>query len=790
MSIKSVSDVDEVLEQLKLTKTAIHIENIDITWDIINQSVITNEMLTILLAKTSCLPLVPDFTAPDVVEKLGLNNEQSTLIQNFNGQLIHIQGLLQKLIITEYVTSSIFKEMIDDEIDSLPQSDMSYLEEFIKNYQDNKSDIIQKGGQGEMYIRIILYAIFSACIVAANNNLALVEPRSKTYSTGVVSYSPEQFTEELIMQTRTTSGPLEISGVIAEYDREIGEEIQTMYGKLTQFLQIVKRKNGKEVLQEFIKDFNQRAESFTAQAENTCLQLMVKSKENDVFSQWTDIDTIEETEKKIIELNNEVEKQVSVITEDISRDVSGIAATTVSAPFDNPATTAISMASHISSLGLNMYNYLSVTNSLVKEKKQLIQQQKTVMQQAESLSLVSKDEKIEFEYKIYEFSRIYCQLGYFFKISADDNMISVYGDRVPYLQMINLVISLNDNLQLQITKLATSDKKDETETRLTISGLISLQQRLGVLKKITEMLGLFINRSAKIRIMKTNEFPDPKSIENIKSFFNQQLSELENLLVKLNATFPEREQKMQEQLELLQEDKKLKEKAIDIKLLEEDIKDIEQNERAIITQRKTDRFIRQGVTTFNVSGAILQSWSDIGLNMTQGINNNLSKYVSSLTELAGSGPLALLDGILKLLRKSLYRLFTEPSIYVILVCGLLAFEFTIGGIKGKIKMFLNAAKQTIVTIVIGPFILVYRAIKTPFGWVFRQISTLYMDRQNYKKFLKEQEEGEIYDPNQKYGGRKRKTRRNKKNKKNKTRKFRHGKKHNTRHRRRRLTKRR
>jgi hypothetical protein len=114
MSIKLVSDVDEVLEQLKLTQTAIHIENIDITWDIINQSVITNEMLTILLAKTSCLPLVPDFTAPDVVKKLGLNNEQSALIQNFNSQLIHIQGLIQKLIITEYVTSSIFKEMIDN----------------------------------------------------------------------------------------------------------------------------------------------------------------------------------------------------------------------------------------------------------------------------------------------------------------------------------------------------------------------------------------------------------------------------------------------------------------------------------------------------------------------------------------------------------------------------------------------------------------------------------------------------------------------------------------------------
>ena len=786
----NVSDIDKVLEELKENKTAIHIENIDITWDIINQSVITNEMLIILLAKTSCLPLVPDFTAPNVVEKLGLNNEQSLLIQNFNGQLIQIHGMLQRFIITQYISSSILKQLIDNEIDSLPHTDMSFLEEFIQNYNDNKEGIIQKGGQIEMLSRLFLYLLFCSCLSLASNNLAIIDPNSKTYSTGVVVYSPEEFTEELIIQPRTSSGPIGIEGIIAEYDTKVNREMQTFYGKLTNFLQLVKKKNGEEVLQEYIRDFNQRSENFTTQIEKSCLELMVKSKDYNVFSQWTDIDTIEETEEKIIELSKTVEKQVSDISQDVSRDLTGIAATTVTAPFENPVTTAISMTSYISSLGVNLYNYLSVTNSLVKEKKKIIEQQQSVIQQAKTSMSVSKEDKIAFEYKIYEFSRIYCQLGYYLKISAKDNKINVYGDKVPYPAMVNLIISLNDNLQLQITKLTTSSESNQLETRLTISALLSLQQRLGVLKKITEMLGLFINRSAKIRIMKTNEFPDPTSIDNIKSFFNEQLSELENLLVKLNVIFPEKEQQQEEQITLLQQEKKFKEKSIDIKVLEQDLEDIKQNETAIITQRKTDRFIRQGEVVFTATGAIVQSWSYMGLNITEGLSDSISKYASALTELSGSGPLAILDGILKILRKGLYRILTEPSIYILIVCGLLAFEFIIGGIKGRIKMFINTAKQIMVTIVVGPLILVYKVIKTPFGYVFKQIGTLYMNDKNNKNYS-ELEDDAVQGllALSKRGGVKKRTRKNK-NKKNKTRKNRHGKKHNTRHKRRRLTRRR
>lgn len=785
------SSIDKILEQLKQSGTATHIENIDFTWDIINQSVITNEMLTLLLVKTSCLPIVPDFTAPAVVEKLHITNEEAKFIQNFNSQLIHVHGLVQKLIITEYVSSSIVKEMIDNEIETLPQSDISYLLGFIKNYQENKSNIQQKGGQPGMLIRILLTIIITTCVSIANTNLQLVDPESKTYSSRVAVYTPDQFTEELQSQPRSTSGPIHISGILTEYDKQIEEELQRFIPKLTQFLQLTKRQNGLQVLQEFTRDYNRRSDAVSREIERRCLELMVKAKENDIFSEWTDIDTIEETERKIQELSTDAENRQKYISEDISKDLTGLATTAATTAatvltgtlVESPLTTAITFSSYISSLGVNFYNYISVTDSVVKEKKQLLEKQKTAVQQAESVGTInSREEKQSFELKIYEFACLYCSAGYNLKIKATTDSIQVYGDKVPYIAMINLINALNDNLQLQITKSMTSN------SRTIISALISLQQRLNVLKQITEMIGVIVNRSAKLRITTTNDFPEPNSVEDVKLFFNNQLSQLENLLVQLGLTFPQREQKMDTDIQILQEEKRLAEKEIEIKLLEEDLRDIEQNESSIIIQRKTDRFIRNGQNIFNATAAITTSWLDMGLSGIQGTSNYIGQFTESLSDVVSAGPFSIIDSGLKFLRKILYRIMTEPSLYIILICGLLAMEITIGGVRGRIRIFFNAAKQLIITIVIGPFVLVYKGIKTPFGWIFKQISTLYT--QNPQRTITQSEEDAVQGllALGRRGGR-RKTRKNK-NKKNKTRKIRHRKKHNTRHRKSHITRRR
>jgi hypothetical protein len=176
----------------------------------------------------------------------------------------------------------------------------------------------------------------------------------------------------------------------------------------------------------------------------------------------------------------------------------------------------------------------------------------------------------------------------------------------------------------------------------------------------------------------------------------------------------------------------------------------------------------------------------MGLSGIQGTASYVGQFTESLSDVISAGPFSIIDSGLKFLRKILYRIMTEPSLYIILICGLLAMEITIGGVRGRIRIFFNAAKQLIITIVVGPFVLVYKGIKTPFGWIFKQISTLYT--QNPQRTITQSEEDAVQGllALGRRGGR-RKTRKNK-NKKNKTRKIRHRKKHNTRHRRKHMTK--
>jgi len=56
------TDIQILLDKLKSTGEAIQIDNVDITWNFNNLLLISNEKLAILLAKTSLLPIISDFT--------------------------------------------------------------------------------------------------------------------------------------------------------------------------------------------------------------------------------------------------------------------------------------------------------------------------------------------------------------------------------------------------------------------------------------------------------------------------------------------------------------------------------------------------------------------------------------------------------------------------------------------------------------------------------------------------------------------------------------------------------
>ncbi len=807
-NITQDNPTDTILKLLETSGKAIQLKegDYDITWNLNNQQIISIQMLVFLLAKTTCLPLVPDFTDPEVIKKLEITQEQANMLQDFNNQLIYAHNSLQKMIITNYVISSICKQMIDHTIDTLPEVNMDYLLNYIKNFHDPSLMEGQTGGQFMSFLHIIFTFIILLAITLseADLSLALVDPTLKKYTKGLINYTPDEFTSELIQQPHVTSGEISISKIITKYDENVDKQMKTLKGRLLQMLASEPEK-AQEILNQFIEDFNTKSSTFSNEVEKSCIELMVGCKKNGVFSEWSDIDSYEETEKKIQAAEHNVTEQIDSLEQKIQEDAFNVAVTGM-ASLASPSE-IFTAASYMASFGTNLWEYLSTTKKVVQQKKQVLSEHQTVIQKVEETMPLSKEDRTAFELKIYEFSKIYCSLGYNLKLVSNQTSIIIDGDNVPYLSMINLIDSLNGNLQLQITQLITDNPNPSQDVKTTISALLSIQQRLNVLKEITESLKYIVNYSGRAHINKMNKYATSRTIDEFKDFFNDQLLQLQILVEKLGKKFPEREDKLKEEKERIETEAELS-------IIEQDIQDLAQNASAIVRQRIAERKSRENSDWWNAIKIQGQSWADVGLNMTRFGSENMKKYTTALTELTGSPILGLFDGILKFLNQILYKLLTNPAGWVVILAGLFVLEFTIGGVRGTIRIF-KTAGGLIVTITIGPIVWVYKLTKTGLGYLWTHLSTLVVGRNaedlnaderevlrlgvfdygphgeaNYQRFQAQQEEGEIYNPERVYeGGKLKKHKKTRKNKKRKTRKLKHGKRRQTKHKRLRPTRR-
>jgi hypothetical protein len=784
--------IDKLLQNLHESKNVIHVDDLDVTWDLNNLLVNSTESLSILLAKTSCLPLVPNFTEPVIYQTIGITQEQSNMVQEFNEQLISIHGIVEKYCVQQYVIQSIIKKMMDDIILNLPETDMTYLLDFIKTYHENKNNNLIGGQKGMHFIhfmKIVIYLFFIVCFVSPlsidkqTDELSLIDTSKKTYSLGLVQYSVEQFTQELMIRDPNTSGKMSVNNLVAKYDDNIKEELNTVFGLITDIFS--KKELGNQRLQRIINDFNKDSRYFSREVEETCIELMVNSKEHGIFNDFTDIDTLKDTEKKIENIENLVKQQTDNIKQGILGSVTGAVISGVAATLTGDTVTPYT---YIADAGSNIYDYISNTKKNIQEKKQTLTDQKSITENIEETSkIMSESEKLEFESKIFVFSKLYCSLGYNLQIGTSNNLIEIIGDKVPYTSMVNLITTLEKNLAFQITKLST-DKLDDT-TKYTVMSLVSLQQRLSILKKITDSLYTIVNFSAKIQILKMESYSTPTTMGEFEEYLKDQLSKVKELLINLNKRFPLRETQLEEKKKNIEED-------IELMSREANIQDMIQNATSYARQRSVERMSKENADWWLSTKTIGSSWIDLGLNSTMFVKEGLGKYTEAFTDLAAEGPLSVIKSIIKFLNKILYELFTNPAGWTLIMAGLSVISFMTGGITGTIRIFKQSGKL-ILTIAIGSFMFVYELIKTPFGFIYRNIGTLFLPsieygpsgKENYVRFIKNQEEGEIYDPTVTYGGKVRKYKKTRKNKRDKTRKLKRGKRRYTRYRKKSSTKR-
>ena len=720
----------KLLELLRKTGKATYLDNnIGPTYDFNNHIVNSLQIILILLTKISCIPIVPDFSNTEVYNKIGITNEQSKMIQEFNQQFINIHGMIQKFCIYQYVMLSILKKMIDDTIIDLMENatiDTDFLMDFLQNKVLNEKQLglsnnVQAGGNKNIYLLLNKLFLFFLLITASScfpieelTQVSLTLSNEKIK--GILSYTPEQLTQAFTNNEPISSGEISVNKTIVSYDKKIQKELKSLMGRFKKLYS--ETPNATEKFNEIIEKFNDDANIFSKGVEKSCRDLMLEIYKKKVYKTWTSIDTIAETSEKLNKISEEVSKNTENLKTGVLSDMTNLAVSAVTGD-------VVSATISVGSLGNTILDLINVQKDS-KIKKSETQTSQKIISEAEKASqnVITENDMIEFEEKLHVSSQLFCSYGYNLQIElTSESTINIIGDVVPYMSIINFLSTLDRNIAKKIEDLSINKSDESNETKNTIKSLISIQERLEILKLISNALYSFIIYSGKKDIIKIDKFAKQTSIDEFKTLLNKQLEHLQLLLDDLNKKFPLQEQFISENKEIFKAETELNKQ-------KQNITSTARQQEANIAAKDTGEWWRSTET-------IALSWLNIGLNITSFSGNVGSNYIKEISRAIVVKPISAATSILlETLTVVGGNILMSPSGISVIMAGILTMSFMFAGTTKTIRVF-KYMGQTFVAISVGTFLFVWKLTKTPFGFIWTKISTLMV------KFLKRAEPDEF-----------------------------------------------
>jgi hypothetical protein len=867
----------ELLNILKTTGEAIQIEGYDITLGIANEPINIIMMLEFLLAKTRCLPLVPNFTDQTLISEIGITEDQANMIQEFNQKLIYIHSLLQKMIMTYYVISCFSKQMIDDAIAAVPEENMDILLDYIKNFND--PNLIQTGGGPgwfERLSKILFVGIASIATISGeevlpvrnatqpsqismttSSNQELQEPMpqfalviEQGWNENLVGIEPGQFFRTLKKNPKISSDEVDTSNLVTVYSETRQKELNSLWGKLTYIIS-PEPTTGQQMIDEFVRDWNDRVQDFSQSASEGCTDLMLLAERQGIFKHWSSMDNIEETLQKSRRASMALQNKSEEIQDSFVKKGMSAISTAAVAIFDPSQWSTVVYQSM--DIGFDLIGLLSNTDAHTQQKS--FSEHESHLSTLEKKIPLTKTQRIGFESNIAKFSRYYCDRSYNLRLEPGENSMTVIGDNVPYKQMIFLIETLNSNLEFQIKQIVANNPgaTSTQDITQTISALVSIQQRLEILKRITLEVEYFIEGSAESQIYDLNERAKTsnKSMDKFKHVFNSFLEKLEDLVGQLGKQFPIKEERLKQTREILGEQREHAQE-------DQFLKDYQQNTTAYENIREAKRNAKswQDWTLATRIGA--QGIADLVPAFLNFFEVNTQKYISDATR-AGTAPaIGFLEGLTGFLGDAVKILVTTTGGWVIIIGLSVSAFIAYGAMIGTVRTFRYGAGK-IITITVGPVIFVFQLVVGTGVSFIKYVMTLLIpgaktpvdingteqiqgnttlhntypntvdpmadqvnnpvvptdnqklpeveeprrgepgfDKANYQAWVKLAEEGGIYDKDKDYikypdqsnrGGKFKKSKKTRKNKKRRTRKLKHGRRRKTKNRRMRPTRR-
>lgn len=767
------------LEDIAKNLSSVNLLNeseLDITWNYFNNLVNSKELLLFALTKISLIPMIDYFSpisdnnSKKVYEEFNMTSEQANNIQKFNIELLNIQKIVQIYCSQMYSLSYFSSKILYDLIESIPEE--SNVDKFMETVNSFKEGT-QKGGNiniNEITFLFIKLLVMLLIIIPSSqasseikNSLQIFNKKGEQYnpySVAIIKDKTENEFSNTLKLIEYKKSSVDISKTLAVYDTDFKNKYDNLFGSLINIFQ--KTPDAKTSIINLINNINNEFINYSMNIQKNCIELMKKSYDKGVFATFKNLDDIETTKEKI----NAAKKLVKEQNEQAPLK---IGLTTLAAAASFTSGDVFSAATYLSDAGENFWELLSPTTKLQEQQKQV------VLTENSNNKLLSAEEKQNLEHNTYLYSKLYCSYGYNIRLNFDEanNNLNIYGDKLDYNWIINVIDVLEKNLNLAIE----TEKQDDKSSLL----LKSILQRLQILKEITYEISHIINNSFESHITNVQMQPSPDSINDIQRYFNVQLNNLNKLIIQLNELFPQ-------DIKKIEEEKLVTQAQFELNLAKQQLYNLQSNATNIIRQQTAERYSANLASSWIAVESYVKGWVNISQNSIRITGSSLGILTKELTDAVGEIPKALTDSTLQLFNSILWKLLQNPSGWIFLSIPLFIFLLYFGRMTGIIKTFTWGGYKCM-SITYGGFVFVYKLIKTPFGYLFKKENVLII-QQEVIDSDKELDELTGSLSSLRIGGNKRKNKKTRKNKKRKTRKLKiKHKKYYTKHKRLRLTKR-
>jgi hypothetical protein len=689
------------------------------------------EMSHLLLAKLSCVTFF-DFTE-ELIEKFFLNTKEVRILNEINEQIKTMYSIARKQIIKNYVLLAMMKKNMDELLINSPEKDLTDLLQFVINglnpntpgaqKQITDTDIFGGGSRKQKIIELLFMFFLFFCIAIPVKNeteIALLpgdqdETIDKlkamttftrddivTYNKAIIEVDVKKLASSMKDIIRQETEPVNVNQMVVKHDKDMQQKIKTLVGYFEELFLMSEK--GKERLTRLIEKFNTEFAFLSRQFEGCCLSLVNDAQEHGVFSVFKNMNTLKKTQQKISDAQKEITENNNNMVEQITQDLTGAAGSIL-------AMDGASLTAYIYSLGINVAEYLSYNST---ESTTIIEEHESVQNEFES-SFTSENERSKFEETLSIYSKLYCSYGFNLKLELNtDKMnetnIKIVGDKVPYEFLLKFIKLLRNNIDYKMRTLFVDKSQD---SRRIMPFLSSLNQRLGILQLVVTNNDDLVNYFGHNKIF--DIVNQGSSMNDFEDYFSSQISRLKELLKQLGETYPlfNAQQEREREIALA---------SIAQQVLEQEIKDITANGTSFIERQKAERSAKQNIEWYKSMQSYWGSWGEIAKNAT----SEMTEFtVKTFGDTVVIGPLR---GLLQVLNDVLYELVTTPSGWFLIMSMTFSFLYLLSGIRGTIQIFTRGPVMFF-AFVWGCFVFIYKVIKSPFGFIYRHVRTIFVPPQ-------------------------------------------------------------